>query len=262
MALSFGNLFGARKLEPPRRSRLSAIGWPEAVYAVGDIHGCVRELMQVQKWIAADAASIDGEKLVVFLGDYVDRGPRSADVIDMLMATPPAGMRRVCLAGNHETMMLGYLAQPKPRSDWLEFGGIETLQSYGINTRRYFSVSARMRQEMLDSHIPGEHIDFLRGLPTALSLPGVDFVHAGILPGIPMDQQHDADLLWIREPFLSDTSERPTIIVHGHTPTPEPVITRSRIGLDTGAFATGVLTAARISAGGVTALFSTSSGAQ
>lgn len=242
------------------RNRLNSAQWPDAIYAVGDVHGCLKELLALEALIAADASAFEGETWLVMLGDYVDRGPDSAGVLDRLCARPPEGMRRISLAGNHEVMMLAFLADPHPNSDWLRFGGTETLQSYGIDIDRLLRLPRNGRIAMLSSFVPTEHIEFLQGLPIMLTVPGAVFAHAGIRPGVPLEAQAEEDLLWIREPFLTGPAGIEQRVVHGHTPVAEPVVLADRLGLDTGAFATGRLTAARLTPMGEPVFFSTPSG--
>jgi serine/threonine protein phosphatase 1 len=221
------------------RTRLSFERWPTIVYAIGDVHGCLTQLVELERRIEADAAGIAGEKWMIALGDYVDRGPRSAQVIEHLLQPPPAGFTRFCLVGNHEQMMLDFLDDPVAHAYWLDEGGIETLDSYGIDL---FALP--------DRPIPAPHMRFLRELPISLSLPGWYFVHAGIRPGVSLSAQVDEDLIWIREPFLGAALADGLRVVHGHTPGPLPVATRHRICVDTQCFRTGRLTAARITPDG------------
>ena len=221
--------------------------WPSAVYAVGDVHGCYDQLVQLEAMIVSDAQELSGDKWIVMLGDYIDRGPESAAVLDRLCAPAPKGFRRICLAGNHEEMLLEFMANPVLSADWLRFGGRETLASYGIDADRFLDLPERLRVQALESHIPSDHLELLASLPVCLSLPGTVFVHAGLRPGVPLERQSDADMMWIREPFLGSQSTEPVLVVHGHTPAPEPEIRPNRIGIDTGAFATGRLTAVRLS---------------
>lgn len=230
---------------PFQRRRLSA-DEPAVVYAIGDIHGCFDQLQELLDKIADDARHIAGRRILVTLGDYIDRGPKSASVLDWLCGPAPKGFERISLAGNHELMMLDFLDNPSPTSRWLEFGGNETLASYGINIRDFSRTSPRERLAILRANIPQEHIDLLQNLPGLLELPGAVFVHAGIRPGIALAEQHDEDLMWIREPFLSNVWEHGPLLVHGHTPDVAPVVAGRRICVDTGAFATGVLTAVRM----------------
>lgn len=236
--------------------RLSAAAWPSVIYAIGDVHGCIAELEFLESLIVADAAAVDGEKWIVMLGDYLDRGPASAAVLDHLCRKPPAGFRRILLAGNHETMFLSYLQEPTRDDNWLRFGGIETLASYGMDLDRFISGSLSDRRRLLAVHIPDEHLALLSDLPVMLSVPGTSFVHAGLRPGLPLDRQADSDLLWIREPFLS-SDDLPTRVVHGHTPIGQPSLGPNRIGIDTGAYATGILTAARLGPAGDTRFLDT-----
>lgn len=228
------------------RPHLVATTWPAALYAVGDVHGCLAQLQALEQLIVDDAAGIEGEKWIVMLGDYVDRGPASAGVIDHLLARPPAGFQRFCLAGNHEAMMLDFLMSPHQDAPWLSFGGTETLGSYGIDIKALNWADSRSVAAALDSVMPAEHIDFIRKSPLYLSLPGLVLVHAGLRPDVPLDDQIEQDLLWIRAPFLDAVFPDGLRIIHGHTPGPEPVVTPSRICVDTGAYATGRLTAVNV----------------
>ena len=243
------SLFGAAPAQPQRseREHLSAPEWPAVVYAIGDVHGCLVELRGLEQRIVEDAADIEGEKWLVYLGDLVDRGPDSVGVLDRLLARPPQGFRRICLAGNHEIMMLGFLENPASQPEWLQFGGQQTLASYGIDAARLLATPARQRRAILDSHVPQDHVEFLAELPLTLSLPGVVFVHAGLRPDVPLDRQAENDLLWIREEFFQAPPLPGRLVVHGHTPARDVVIVPGRICVDTGAFATGRLTAVRLS---------------
>lgn len=228
------------------RPRVHLESWPELVYAIGDVHGCYDLLRDLEARIVADARDRAGEKLIVMLGDYVDRGDRSAQVLDHLLADPPKSFNRICLAGNHEQMMLDFLEAPARSHAWLDNGGRLTLSSYGLEPGHLGA--GRQLRVMLDAHIPENHRSFISGLPACLTLPGAVFVHAGLRPNLALEDQRDEDLLWIRRE--ADTGEmRAFTIVHGHTPAPEPQITSNRIGLDTGAYGSGVLTAARFEQG-------------
>lgn len=247
-------LLTGRKAVDDARPRLMADERPPLIYAVGDVHGCLTELERIEAKIIVDSAGVDGQKWIVMLGDYVDRGPKSSGVIDHLMAPAPAGFRRICLAGNHEHLMLEYLANQKTNAGWLPLGGMETLSSYGISPEafRQLTPGSRQMKQTLESYVPQEHIDFLRTLPTLVRTPGFLFVHAGLRPQVPLDQQTDHDLMWIRDEFLLADKFFDDVIVHGHTPTKAPEITDRHINVDTAAFRSGVLTAVRISADGNT----------
>lgn len=246
----FNKLFPPESHQNGDRLRLGQGEWPALVYAIGDVHGCDAELARLETMIADDAAGTTGEKWLVMLGDYVDRGPASAKVLDRLCVPPPLGFKRICLVGNHELMMLDFLASQRADSPWLQFGGRETLQSYGIDDDRILKASPADRRSMLDERIPRSHIAFLTNLPIMLTLPGTIFVHAGIRPGIALDAQADHDLVWIREPFLGNRSASEVRVIHGHTPSDEPNLGINRIGIDTAAFATGILTAVRLDISG------------
>ena len=243
-------------------------GWIEAaerpplVYAVGDVHGCLEQLLRLEQTITADAAGGVGDKWLVMLGDYVDRGPASAGVIEHLLAPPPPGFRRLCLKGNHEAMLLEALADPAALSHWLAFGGDATLASYGIGhaaieTLRRGRLRAGPRRQLFAAHLPEEHLAFLRDLPLMLSTPGFVFVHAGLRPGVPLAAQRESDLLWIRDLFLDAEHDYGAVVVHGHTPVQEAFVSPTRIGIDTGCFMSGRLTALRIDAAGQTRILQT-----
>lgn len=221
----------------------------DSIYAIGDVHGCLDLLRALERLLLEDAATRPGSKWFVMLGDYVDRGPQSAGVLDHLMVPLPAGIQRICIAGNHEVAMLRYLEQPSSNSSWLGFGGAETLQSYGISTAS-LEAAARSRQALRDlihSHVPVEHSEFLARLPLTFTTPNYAFVHAGLRSGIPIEQQHADDLLWIRNDPAAGYSEFGKVVVHGHTPTPDVVFGDHRISADTGAYLTGRLSAVRLS---------------
>ena len=228
------------------RPRLSSATWPAAVYAVGDVHGCLGLLRRMEQAIAADAERIVGEIWIVCLGDYVDRGPNSAGVLDYLLAPQPHGMKRICLAGNHEALMLEHIEEPSDASGWLDLGAHQTLQSYGISADAYSSMNRADRRKMLSSYIPSEHREWLSNLPVLLSLPGAVFVHAGLRPGVPLTKQSEHDMMWIRGGFLDTGRVDGPWVVHGHTPVERPIIDGRRIGVDTAAFATGRLSAVRL----------------
>jgi serine/threonine protein phosphatase 1 len=236
----------------PQRPRLRFESRPAAIYAIGDVHGCLDQLIALEAQIVADAAAIAGEKWLVTLGDYVDRGPQPAAVIDRMMGPAPAGFRRFSLIGNHEQLLLDFLDNPPAALDWLEWGGMATAASYGL--RDDGSASWRVRPDdfarRLRPLIPDAHLDWLQNLPTCLAVPGFLFVHAGIRPGIPLAAQDDQDLIWIRAPFLNARLPGEPTIVHGHTPVEVPEFVTGRIDIDTGCCFRGTLTALRILADG------------
>jgi serine/threonine protein phosphatase 1 len=228
--------------------RLTIEPQPEVIYAIGDVHGCLDLLLQLEDVIRKDAATIDGEKWIIMLGDMVDRGPSSAQVIDHLLSSPPEGFKRVCLTGNHERMMVQFIEHPRSALRWLDFGGRETLMSYGIDARILENAgkSERKLKQILQSHIPEEHVNYLKHLPCMIQSMKYIFVHAGLRPGVPIAKQTENDILTIKADFLNDTTDYEFIVVHGHTPVEKPDIRPNRINVDTGAYAVGCLSAVRL----------------
>jgi len=216
------------------------------IYAIGDIHGQMPLLLHMHEAIQEDAKSFRGKRLViVYLGDYIDRGRRSRDVLDLLSTRPLPRFERVFLRGNHEHMMLGGLYDDGVAPGWFYNGGEATLRSYGIYPEPglqpiqcVHDMMAQLRQA-----VPPEHLAFLKQLKLYHREGGFVFAHAGIKPGVPLEEQAPEDLIWIREDFLESDETFPFIVVHGHTPSEEPEIRHNRIGIDTGAFASGRLTA-------------------
>ena len=218
------------------------------VYAIGDVHGCYKELLSLEEKIVLDGLQFRGRKIIVMLGDYIDRGPQSARVLDHLLAPPPKGFLRVCLAGNHEVAMLNYVDGYLSRDSWLAVGGRETLFSYGVDPERLSSLYASSDEvdRRIREVIPVDHIDFLRSLPVLLCSEKFVFVHAGIRPGIDLVAQDEQDLLNIRDEFFDAAHLLDRFVVHGHTPVDIPRLDGRRLDIDTGAFHTGRLTAVRI----------------
>lgn len=232
---------------PPRLTRDVS---PARIYAIGDVHGCLDLLKRIEAQIVADAEGEPGDKLIVMVGDLVDRGPASAQVIDHLLAPPPAGFERICLRGNHEDMMLAFIRDPRRGAVWLDNGGRETLLSYGLPAETLLrGVARRVLENLINSHVPAEHIEFLEALPVLLDTPDAIFVHAGLRPGIKLAAQSDEDLIWFRDRYESDYSEFGRPVVHGHTPRTEALVTPHRIAIDTGAYLNGRLTAVRLMPG-------------
>ncbi|WP_353646658.1 metallophosphoesterase [Mesorhizobium sp. WSM2239] len=216
-------------------------------YAVGDVHGCLSLLKKIDLLIASDDQ--DREKIVVMLGDYVDRGPASAQVLDYLNTRPPANFRRICLAGNHEETMLSFLEDPTTNGGWLDYGGFETLRSYGIDTSEIVANRTRPKKlaQILESHIPGDHVEFLRQLPVMVCSPDYVMVHGGLRQGVPIADQLDHDLMWLRAGGDATPGHRANrVLIHGHTPVSTALITPHRICVDTEAYRTGVLSAVRV----------------
>lgn len=240
-----GNAAGAA----PPPARIVSAERPAVIYAIGDVHGHLQLLRAIEALIVEDAKSVSGEKWIVMLGDYIDRGPDSARVIDHLLSPPPSGFTRLCIAGNHEAEMVNFMRSPRPGSAWLEFGGRETLRSYGIGDER-LEGNRRMLQQVVASHVPDEHLEFIASLPVMIETPDFVFVHAGIRPGVATADQALQDLLWYRDDFAASYDELGKTVVHGHTMREEVLVSARRIGVDTGAFLTGRLSAVKLTASG------------
>ncbi len=222
------------------------------VYAIGDVHGRLDLLETLEEQIVADAERRGAARnVVVYLGDYVDRGFDSFGVIERLMDQPLTGFERVHLKGNHEDFLLRFLDDQRVGPIWMANGGLETLVSYGVRLQYGMPQAERLTtaQVGLREKLPATHLEFLRGLGLTHMEGDYLFVHAGIRPGIELAAQQPEDLLWIREEFLHDESFHQKVVVHGHTPTQGPEVFANRIGIDTGAFATGCLTCLALEGG-------------
>jgi serine/threonine protein phosphatase 1 len=217
MLAVFHRVFGKARRPadaPPPRGRVSFNAAEfSAIYAIGDVHGCYELLLKAENRILEDAADSAGTVLVILLGDYVDRGP------------PVVG-------------------------EWLRFAGPETLTSYGLDAAYLLrhggpgAFAAALAQA-----VPDHHRRLLEEMPVMATIGSFVFVHAGVRPGIPLPEQRDRDLVWIREPFLANGPQLPFVVIHGHTPAATPFVGQGRIGIDTGAFATGRLTVLKIAGG-------------
>ena len=239
---------------PPARRRIDLGDEPASypIYAIGDVHGCLNELQQAEARIAEDIARTGRPGMIVFLGDYVDRGPSSSQVIEHLQRPSELGLRRLPLCGNHDDIFSKFIDEPELYTDWLRLGGEQTLLSYGVDIRQ---LSAGKKgwlgdlRQVLAEAIPASHKQFLANLPICLKIGKIVFVHAGLRPRVALNEQSDEDLMWIREPFLSQGPGQPLLVVHGHTPQPTPDISMGRIGIDTGAYYSGKLTVLKIDGG-------------
>lgn len=216
------------------------------VYAVGDIHGSAGLLMRLLARIEADNAEQDpAEVTLIFLGDYIDRGPASPEVLDILRGPHSFADRVICLRGNHEDALLNFIEDPVKGRIWLDWGGMATLMSYGVRPSATLTPEERLRAmgEQLDRNLPDEHRDFLKSLPLQETMGDYLFVHAGVNPRVPLGQQEAFDLTTIRAPFLDWGEPLGKMVVHGHSISEMPEFLPWRIGIDTGAYATGRLTA-------------------
>ncbi|HUC61868.1 MAG TPA: metallophosphoesterase family protein [Alphaproteobacteria bacterium] len=215
------------------------------VYAIGDIHGRLDLLKDLEYLIGEHAHKAPvARKCIVYLGDYVDRGMQSKEVIDHLLEGPPAGFEAVYLKGNHEEFLLHFLEDVRIGPSWIANGGGATLYSYGARSPEQGNEQDRLsnlRVQLLEL-LPPSHFDFMSNLPLSHVEGDYYFVHAGVRPGVPLGEQRAEDMLWIRHLFLDDTRDYGKIVVHGHTITDAPVVLPNRIGIDTGAYASGVLT--------------------
>ena len=212
------------------------------VYVVGDVHGRLDLLNELLLLIEADAADHKAEKVqYVFLGDYIDRGTWSRQTIDRLIEHA-AQRECVFLKGNHESIALNSLSDPAMIEQWLRLGGAETLLSYNVAPELLLNGKQAVAiQSAFHSALPQTHFRFFRNLRNSFSCGDFFFAHAGVKPGVDLDQQKESDLIWIRGEFLSSTDDFGKIVVHGHTPSLDIEVRPNRINIDTGAFATGRL---------------------
>ena len=217
------------------------------IYAIGDIHGRADLLRIMLEKVGADQRQRPVDRsILLFIGDYIDRGPSSREVLDVLLECRGTS-ESVFLKGNHETFISRFLGDPAVLSEWRLWGGLETLLSYRLKPT--FSPDERERtrlSEELARAIPIHHRAFLNSLQPSFRCGGFLFAHAGIRPGVPVADQVEKDLLWIREDFLGSEAPFGVFVVHGHTPVRAPEMRSNRLNIDTGAFATGRLTCAII----------------
>lgn len=219
------------------------------VYAIGDIHGRLDLLDRLLDDIRVDAEHSGGQRIVVvFLGDLIDRGAESRAVVQRVMDGPPAhgslaGARYVTLRGNHEDTLLQFLADFSVGPRWFRNGGLEAVRSYVGEVDAALAHDYPRLQRLLYRALPTEHLRFLSTNPARHEEGDYLFVHAGVRPGVDLARQDPYDLMWIRDPFLKSEEIWPRMVVHGHTIAPEPEERVNRIGIDTGAYRSGRLTA-------------------
>ena len=220
------------------------------VWAVGDIHGRLDLLQPLVEAIVADPRDRAAKRrVVVFLGDYIDRGPDSRGVLRLLAGlSADQGVEWRFLKGNHEQAMLGFLDEPSAGPKWCEYGGDNALRSYGLRvpdlahrTEAWARVAADLRHKMT-----ARETEFLENLELSFTVGDYFFSHAGARPGVALDRQSPGDLMWIRQPFLDSQTAFEQVVIHGHTPTPRVHADHRRIGIDTKAYHSGVLSALRL----------------
>lgn len=214
------------------------------VYVIGDVHGRSDLLERQHALIEADfTANRTPEVHMIYLGDYVDRGPDAKGVLDRLAEGPNSIVKVTLLRGNHEEMLLRFLEDPSVGPSWHRRGGLETLLSYGVEVGRVFTEDGYAGlAERFKQKLPLRHLALFAGLKTSIAVGDYFFCHAGVRPGVPLERQRQQDLVWIRRKFLDATENFGKVIVHGHSPVDRPDFRENRINIDTGAFATGRLT--------------------
>ncbi len=223
----------------------------QCIYAIGDIHGRCDLLSELLDKIDADAADLPSgtDIIVIFLGDYIDRGLQSRQVIDLLMSDRLQAYQTVFLMGNHEESLLRFREMPEFGREWARFGGGETLFSYGVQPPQGRARNAagawQPAWEQFRENFPDEHLEFYQNMTHYITIGDYFFVHAGLRPDVAIKDQTVEDMLWIRDAFLSDQAPFPYLVVHGHSVTHTPFLDDRRMGLDTGAFSTGILSAGK-----------------
>ena len=216
-------------------------GW--RVYAIGDVHGCVEPLERLLDAIEADLQKSKARGRLVFLGDLIDRGPASCDVIERVLSKNLPGERHSFLMGNHEEVFLDcYDGNVQRCGQWLQYGGLQTLESYGLSRAQILERPFQL-PEVMAAAIPSEHVAFLRSFADQIQVGNYLFVHAGIRPGVALEEQTARDLRWIRDGFLESTANHGSIVVHGHSIVPDIDVRPNRIAVDTGCYRGGTLSA-------------------
>lgn len=239
----FGRIWGKSRRLTVASARVPS---GDRIYAVGDIHGRVDLLKRLHDTIAVDAqaAAPGTRKTIIYLGDYVDRGFNSRELIDYLLDHPLSGFAAVYLKGNHDEYFAQFIETAEDGGPWLKYGGDATVYSYGVRVADDVPPEQRLDHicERLRETVPKRHIAFLTQLKLAWTVGDFLFVHAGVHPDRPWDKQVSHDLLWIRDEFLESDRDFGKIVVHGHSVTETPDVRQNRIGIDTGACYSGALT--------------------
>ncbi len=232
-------------------NRVTSLPDNQCIYAIGDIHGRCDLLLKLLDKIDEDVAQLpEGTEItIVFLGDYIDRGMQSRQVIDVLLGERLKAYQTVFLMGNHEEALLQFREDASFGVKWSQYGGAETLFSYGLQPpqgRAQFDPDAwHMVWDQFRTLMPPAHLDFFQSMEHYFTMGDYCFVHAGLRPNVPLEEQSVDDMLWIRDDFLEDETMFDHLIVHGHTPEHAPFLDNRRMGLDTAAYSSGMLTAAK-----------------
>lgn len=237
--------FFARSAPKPKPT-VSTASIPDGIraYVVGDIHGRLDLLRTLHGKIRQDSETARGDRIIVYIGDYVDRGDDSKGVIDELLTDPVPGFEPIYLKGNHEEVLLNFLEHPEIARDWFSFGGDAAVMSYGVPVLPGALTDERLRdiQTAFRDAVPDAHLRFLSDLRLSYEIGDYLCVHAGIKPGRPLHRQRPEDMLWIRDEFLESEKLHGKVVVHGHSITKAPDVQENRIGLDTGAYFSNRLT--------------------
>lgn len=220
----------------------------KTVFAIGDVHGMIDLARKAEMKIADDYDFDPDTTLILYLGDLVDRGPETAFLLDWLLVRSKTGAERMFLRGNHEEMMEAFLNDPGQHMNWLDFGGYETLNSYGImqSHKKLHNMRAKDLTVLLQTTISDSHRRFIADTIDAIESESFLFVHAGVVPDLPIAKQSRDDFLWARDRFMAHEGGFEKTIVHGHTPVKTARYSHDRVSVDTGAYQTGRLTVAKI----------------
>lgn len=234
------------KQPAPQATPRGAAG--KRVYAVGDVHGCHAALVDLVALIETDSSARPAKpSFLVFLGDIIDRGPASREVVECLRNFRSRHVQPVFIKGNHEdSLVRGLSGEPHLIRPWLEHGGYACAESYGLSAHMLTGQTDEALEHMLLSAVPTSHVDFMREFADSVVFGDYFLVHAGVRPGVTLAAQSPRDMRWIREPFLGSDLNFGAVVVHGHSVSDSVVIRRNRIGLDTGAYLGGPLSCVRI----------------
>jgi len=240
----FRGLFKKKTQKPDLVGPPKGLGAGRRIYAIGDVHGHLDLLTALEGLIEKDLHEAPiNELFVVYLGDYIDRGPNSAGVIEHLVHGGTLPGQKIFLRGNHEAAFLRYLSEPELIREWRNYGALEAIASYNVDVFKELRSGADALHKAFLERFPASHRSFIEATTNSFALDGYFFCHAGVRPGLPLEAQSEADLLWIRNDFLNHSGAFERCIVHGHTPVEAPQHLRNRINVDTGAYMTGQLTA-------------------